>query len=277
MSRYGGWIVWLVLSCLAAVPVRGQNNEVGLYDGYARVLARHVDEKGLVDYQALQGDRAGLDAFIIALGRVSSGTYEKWDTDHKLAFWINAYNAITLQVIIDHYPIKPTFPARLKYPPDSIRQIKGAWDKLTFSVLTRSLTLDDIEHKILRREFSKPRFHLAVVCASRGCARLRNEPYDGARLIEQLDDQGRYFFADANKFRIDREKKVVWLSPYFKWFGEDFVPRYGRTREFAGYDETERASLNFASVYLDYERKSYLAAGGYRIRFLDYDWSLNER
>ncbi len=238
---------------------------------YAYVLNRYVDEQGLVNYQGLKADRAQLDSFIESLATIKG--YQNWDDNQKIAFWCNAYNAITLQVIIDNYPIKPTFPARLKYPANSIRQIPGVWSKLNFNIMGRDLTLDDIEHNILRPQFKEPRIHMAIVCASRGCARLRNEPYAGDKLEQQLADQCRLFFADPDKFRISGGE--VGISPYFKWFGQDFIEKYDDPARLKDQPANIRAALNLAMDYTG--QADYLLNGTYRVIFQEYDWSLNEQ
>ncbi len=247
------------------------------YDGYARTLSAHVDGQGIVNYTGLKADRKGLDAFVSSLAALDPEVFGKWSDKEKIAFWINAYNALTLRVIIDNYPIKASFFSALRFPQNSIRQIKGVWDEIQFPVMGRKMTLDNIEHDTLRSQFDEPRIHVALVCAALGCPPLRNEPYISAKLESQLDDQARRFFKDPGKFRVDREEGRVYLSSIFKWFGGDFVKAYGSGKGFPGKGETERAVLNFASNYLDRDEKSYLEKGGYSISYLPYDWSLNEK
>ncbi len=195
----------------------------------------------------------------------------------KVALWTNAYNALTLKAIIDHYPIKPGLISGIAYPDDSIRQIPGVWDRLEFLVMDRRVTLNEIEHEILRPQFNEPRIHVALGCAAMGCPPLRPEPFTGERLDEQLDDQTRRFLGNPRQFRIDRERGVVYLSSIFQWFGEDFIPTYAPQEGFAGHSDKERTSLNFVSGYLPPEQAEYLRTGDYRIEYLDYDWSLNEQ
>ena len=247
------------------------------YDGYAKTLSAHVDGQGIVNYAVLKADRKGLDAFVSSLAALDPEVFGKWSDKEKIAFWINAYNALTLRVIIDNYPIKASFFSALRFPQNSIRQIKGVWDEIQFPVMGRNMTLDNIEHDTLRSKFDEPWIHVALVCAALGCPPLRNEPYISAKLESQLDDQARRFFKDPDKFRVDREEGHVYLSSIFKWFGGDFVKAYVSGTGFAGKGETERAVLNFASNYLDRDEKSYLEKGGYSISYLPYDWSLNEK
>jgi hypothetical protein len=231
----------------------------------------------MVNYRGLKANSGKLRAYVAAVGRLAPGVYAGWSEKDKIAFLVNAYNGITLQVIIDHYPIKPTFPAKLYHPDSSIRQIEGVWDELEFRVMGRMMTLEDIEHGTLRKDFDEPRIHMALVCAAMGCPSLRNEPYRGEELDGQFDAQARQLLRDPLKFRIDRPKDRLYLSPIFDWFGKDFIAKYGTSSMFRGHDEGERAVLNYVSRYLSAADRRYLASGDYKIKHLDYDWSLNEQ
>jgi hypothetical protein len=140
----------------------------------------------------------------------------------------------------------------------------------------RKLTLDEIEHEILRKQFKEPRIHMALVCAAMGCPQLRNVPYIGDTLDVQLTDQTRRLLQNSLKFRIDRGEGRVYLSSIFKWFGEDFVKTYSANGKFNRQSEIEGAVLNFVSQHLEEADRRYLATGAYSIKYLDYDWSLNE-
>jgi hypothetical protein len=144
-------------------------------------------------------------------------------------------------------------------------------------VLGEEITLDHIEHEVLRKEFNEPRIHVALVCAAMGCPPLRNEPFTGEDLDTQLDDQSKTFLANPEKFRIDRDAGTVYLSSIFEWFGEDFVMTYKPDEGYSGHSESERSVLKFASEYLGDEDARYLKEEAYEIEYLDYDWSLNER
>jgi hypothetical protein len=241
------------------------------------LLGEFVDVNGLVNYQDLLRKRTELDTYATNLAQLPRSTYEEWTSNQKIAFWINAYNVLTLKVIIDHYPIKGGgWLASLRFPQNSIRQIDGAWDGITHTVMGQSVTLDRIEHEILRKEFDEPRIHMALVCAALGCPNLRIEPYVGTRLDNQLEDQTRTFLADSGKFHIDRKAGVVHLSSIFDWFGDDFAPRYATT-EFQQADASIRPVLAFIADHLSADDAQYLVTGTYKVRFLDYDWELNER
>ena len=247
--------------------------------GYGATLKSHVNDQGFVNYQVLQANRAQLDAFAASVGTLDAGVYESWPEAEKIAFLINAYNALTLEAILANYPIKPTLAGTLA-PKNSIRQIPGVWDKLEFQLLGKPATLDVIEHQMLRKQFNEPRIHLALVCASIGCPTLRNEAYEAARLNEQLDDQTRKLLADASKFKLDRQARVVHLSSLFKWYGGDFVKRYAAQQPAGhptGQSDAERAVLNYFGSLLESADREWLSKEQYEIKYLDYDWSLNEQ
>jgi len=141
-------------------------------DPYAKALTSYVDDKGMVDYRGLKADHAALDDFTASIAHLDPKVYEGWSERQKIAFWINVYNALTLKAIIDHYPIQASYLKSLIYPQNSIRQIPGVWDKLSFPVMGRNMTLDHIEHAMLRAGFDEPRIHVALVCGAKGCPPL---------------------------------------------------------------------------------------------------------
>jgi len=247
------------------------------YERYAAALARYVDDRGMVNYRSLKANSGDLDAFSASLSLVKPGEFDSWGDQQKIAFWINAYNALTLEAIIRNYPIKSSLVRSVVYPKNSIRQIPGVWDQLRFVVAGREMTLNEIEHSALRAKFSEPRIHVALVCAAMSCPPLRNEPYAAENLDQQLDDQARTFLRSSHSLRINRGKATVYLSPIFQWFGEDFIKTYGTSDNFAGKSDTERAVLNFISRYVSEADRDFLLHARYKIEFLDYDWSLNKQ
>ena len=188
---------------------------------------------------------------------------------HRLAFLINLYNASTLKLIVDHYPVQSI--------KDIGRFFKGPWDQPVVRLFGKSVTLNHLEHDILRKQYSEPRIHMVLVCAAKGCPLLLGMAYTADKLDEQLSGQSRRYLLSPAGLSIDREKKVVYFSSIFKWYGEDFVSRHSPTTGFTGLDKAERAVANFCSVYLDSADRDYLTAGGYSVKHLDYDWSLNEK
>jgi len=241
------------------------------YTGYAAVLKTRVDGQGLVDYAELKKDRAGLSAFARALAVQDPKAYGRWGEAARIAFWTNAYNGLTLMAIVDRYPIKPSSEPKAGFPANSIGQIPGVWDKLRFTVMGKPMTLNQIEHEVLRKQFNEPRIHVALVCAAHSCPPLRNEPFLPGKLTAQLDDQTRRFLARPGNFRIDRAKGQVHLSKIFEWFGSDFIKTYGTDKA------PQRAVLNFVGRYVKGDDRAYLATGKYAVQYAHYDWALNEQ
>ena len=235
------------------------------YGDYRKVLNRYVNDEGLVDYENLQANRQQLDRFNTAIGAVSPKTYHNWTDSQKLAFLINAYNAFTLQSIIDQTPL-----------PSSIREIPGVWKWRKFMIAGQEKTLDNIEHDIIRQDFNEPRIHVALVCAAISCPPLRNEPYTAEKLEQQLDDQVNRFISSPHGIKIVPEEGTIYLSSIFQWFGEDWLKSYGVKHQFTG-SKQERSVLNFLSHYLPSFQQKYLSEGNYKIKYLDYDWSLNQQ
>jgi hypothetical protein len=268
--------------CLAAIFIiatglvagaQGQEMEKESFDysDYTQLLQKHVDDSGMVSYAALTAEPETLHTFLQSMAKLDPDIYENYSKSDKIAFWLNAYNTCTLEAIIDNYPIKPSFFRSRLYPKNSIRQIPGVWNELTFDVMGRKLTLEHIEHKILRKQFIEPRIHMAMVCAAIGCPPLRSEPYLGEKLTEQLDDQARKFLANPDKFRIDRQEAVLYLSPIFKWFAEDFVVKYSAK------GKGESAVPDFLRGYLSESDAVFVGSGKFKIKYLKYDWTLNEQ
>ena len=229
---------------------------------YANVLKSYVDAQGQVNYKALQRNAGDLIRYTQTLARLSPKTYQSWGDTEKIAFWINAYNALTLKSIVENYPVS------------SIKKISGVWNRKTHQIMGKAMTLDDIEHKVLRQEFKEPRIHMALVCASKGCPPLLNQPYTASALNTRFKGRTQAFVSDPSKFRIDRNQQTVYLSSLFKWYGQDFEAQYGN-KAFKGSDK-ERAVLKYLSPFLGRDGQ-YLQQANYRIRYLPYDWNLNQQ
>lgn len=246
------------------------------YQEYSKTLSTHVDSEGYVDYEALKKDSADLDAFLSKARKLSPQEFEAWDSEDRLAFWINAYNACTLRAILDHYPIQSSFFGSLRYPKNSIRQIKGVWTDLTFPILGKKMTLDQIEHDTIRSQFQEPHIHFAVNCASKGCPRLLNTPYTADRLEQQFTEQITDFIKDPSKFRVN-EKEGFRVSQLLKWYGADFVDHTEIEHTFPRLNEQEQSVVNFFFPYLEKQQQEYLQSNRFDFGYLDYDWTLNDR
>ncbi|RME26671.1 MAG: DUF547 domain-containing protein, partial [Candidatus Zixiibacteriota bacterium] len=140
----------------------------------------------------------------------------------ELAFWLNAYNAFTLKLICDNYPLNSINELHFGGLYIGTLLKKTAWDRKFITIGARTLSLNDIEHKIIRAQFGDPRVHFALVCASKSCPPLREEAYEGYLLPEQLDDQGMRFFAQKEKNRFDIADHRAIISPILKWYHKDF-------------------------------------------------------
>ncbi|MHC4288063.1 MAG: DUF547 domain-containing protein [Planctomycetota bacterium] len=235
---------------------------------YDTILKEFVKE-GLVDYAELQKNPHSLNRYLTGLSQVKEPVFKEWEKNQQLAYLINLYNAATLKLIVNHYPIE-----RIK---DIGSLFKGPWHQPIISLFEKPITLNTLEHEIIRTDYDEPRIHLALVCAAKGCPPLRGEAYTAEKLHAQLDDQGRLFLSNPDKFQIDRPHHTVYLSPIFKWYGKDFTRQFTPQGGFEKLNKTERAVLNYCSRYLCDPDSQFLAAGGYSVRYLDYDWSLNER
>jgi hypothetical protein len=254
---------------LPLAPVAAENFDHSFL-AYAGVLGRFVDATR-VDYAALKDDRGQLDDVIASLDSPSAGGEPGWSRQQRMAFWINAYNALTLQVIVDHYPIQSGWITL--QPRNSIRQIDGVWTDLRWRAAGRALTLDDIEHGILRPEFHDPRIHFAINCASISCPPLANQPYRADTLDAQLGEAARRFLASPEGLRSDGDDFLV--SSLLNWYGDDFVARFAsaipRDRH-----SRERAILGVIAAYGPAALSARARTGRPGIRFLDYNWSLND-
>jgi uncharacterized protein DUF547 len=266
------------ISCLLALTAAlllasSRGEAIAAFDSsfadYGKLLARVV-HGARVDYQTLAADRPAIDAIAGEFAVVTEETEQAMSAPDRMAFWINAYNLFTLRVIVDHYPIRGSWFSLS--PRNSIRQIDGVWTTLKWRAASRDLTLDDIEHRILRPEFGDPRVHMAINCASKSCPPLRAEPYVGADLDRQLDDAARGYLASAEGARVAGGRLHV--SQIFEWYGGDFVKEYAAAQP-ESEPETERAIRGFVEHYGPAEAVA-AARSGAKIRFLDYDWSLND-
>ena len=239
------------------------------YGSYRKTLTAYVSEDGLVDYAGLKENRECFDQFVAQLPQLSRASYDQWTREEQLAFWMNTYNALTLKAVIDHYPVKSI--------KDIGSALKSVWDKLTFNVMEDSLTLNQIEHKILRKQFKDPRIHMAINCASIGCPPLANEPLQAERLDEQFKRLTERFLARPSNFTIDRSSEIVYVSSIFKWFGGDFVEIYGNEFKRPGFNRKENAVLNYIGLHLDHSDQAFLRRKKFEVKYLDYDWGLNKQ
>ena len=239
------------------------------YDAYGRMLSAHI-QGTLVDYAALEKDRATLDRVVATFDGPATRDEPRWTRAERMAFWINAYNAFTLKAIVDHYPIRSRWFTR--HPRNSIRQIDGVWTTRQWRAGGRTVSLDDIEHEILRPTFGDARIHFAVNCASIGCPPLAAEPYRAPTLDAQLDAAARRYLSAPQGLRIDGG--TLRVSSIFKWYGQDFVAGFAPLA-LSGRDSVARAIRGTIIRYGPPEAAALARSDG-GIAFLEYDWTLND-
>ena len=236
------------------------------YSAWDQVLRRHVDTAGRVDYAGAEKDSA-LGVFLDAVARVSPDEVAAFTRDQKVAFYINAYNALTFRTIVDAMPI------------DSIRDIKpDPWEAARWTVGGRRMSLNEIEHKKLRRELDEPRVHFVLVCAAVSCPVLPSRAIVPEELDGQLDKAARAFFVDPARNRVDRGSGKVYLSRIMDWYGGDFVgaevPELGELKRL---DRKEAAVIRYLATWVSEADRAFLAAGDFTIVLNEYDWSLNRQ
>ncbi len=215
---------------------------------YAELLQKYV-HRGVVDYQDLKGEEATLDRYLKLLEETDTNTLSR---DGQFAFYINAYNAWTIKLILSAYP-------DIRSIKDLGSLFKSPWEKKIAHIDGDVLTLDHIEHHILRPRFKDPRIHVALNCASKSCPPLRSEPYEGDALDRQLTEMTEAFINDPERNRL--QGKTLYVSRIFRWYSEDF----------------DEDILGFFTTYAQggLREKLVHAAGEIKIEYLDYDWSLN--
>ena len=217
---------------------------------FDQLLRTQVSE-GRVQYGALSKNRAGLDSYTRGLATVTPAEEKRFSDRQALAFWINAYNALTLQLVIDEAPKK------------SIRDLGDPWKTFSFDVAGRKLTLDQIEHQIVRKRWKDPRIHAVLVCAAKSCPILESRVFVAATLDARLEAAARRWARDPSKNR--REGGKLRVSRIFEWFGQDFVGRYGN-----GSEAVPDAVRGFLSHFLGEDIPATEP-----IEYMSYDWSLN--
>jgi len=220
------------------------------------LLRQNVDQ-GLVDYDAF----ARSEAFGRYLEQLAAANLDGLSEADRLAFWINVYNAYTIQLVNSHEERESI---RNINKTLGFLQLKGPWSEEIVRAAGRTLSLDDVEHEVIRTQFDEPRIHFALVCAALGCPPLRSEAYTGRLLEEQLEDQARTFLRDSPaKNSVDVAEGTVWVSPILVWYKGDF----------GGSDEALGRFLG--RYWPDGPEKALLDSGRFRLRETEYDWTLN--
>ncbi|MDO9375017.1 MAG: DUF547 domain-containing protein [Ferruginibacter sp.] len=241
-------ILFLLSGCTFAEPGTGI---APTHEKWSALLQRHVSPTGVVNYKGFKADLPKLKEYLDILSRQQPAS--NWTKNESLAFWINAYNAFTVKLIVDNYPVKSIKDLN---PGLSVIFVNTIWDKNFFSIGGNKMSLNDIEHRRLRK-MNEPRIHFAIVCASKSCPRLLNSAYEAGTLDQQLTAAGRNFLADPfkNKPAVSNPK----LSKIFDWFSGDFSSKGKSKIDFIN---------QFINIKIDPNTN---------ISYLDYDWSLNDR
>lgn len=220
---------------------------------FDKLLKEHVNATGMVDYKGFLKDKADLKAYTDVLSK--NAPSDSWSKDDQLAYWINAYNAFTIQLILDNYPVKSIkdIGAKIKIP-----FVNTPWDVKFIKIGGETYDLNNLEHGIIRKKFSEPRIHFALVCAAKSCPRLRNEAFEGKKLDAQLDDQGSDFLNSPSKNSITA--KQASLSKILDWYGSDFKKMKG---------------MSVMEVVNKYSKTKI--TDDTKISYQTYDWKLNEQ
>lgn len=235
-------------------------------------LKKYVDSSG-VHYAKWKQHPQELDRYLAQLAAISADQYNRFNDNEKKALWVNAYNALIIRIVLDHYPIHGS---KTYYPPDSARQIPNLWEAYRFKVAGRDVNLYDIEHKIIRKDFKDPRMHFVVVCASRGCPSLKSSAYTAATMERDLDAAARKFMTDTKHVEFDSEHKLLKVSKLFEWFPLDFAPPAGSKLPATPLSDDEIV-LSYALSFAPQEiQKDFADPKQIHVMYMEYDWSLND-
>ncbi len=230
------------------------NGDVTPHAEWDFILKKYVHE-GKVDYNKIistPADLKRLNDYLTTLGNTEVSILTR---DERLAFWINAYNAFTVKLILNHYPLK------------SIKDIRDPWKQKLWYAANERLSLDDIEHIKLRKELGEPRIHFAIVCASIGCPALYPEAYEKNNIDPLLNRVARLFFTEHRNFHFETSGKTatIYLNRIFKWFKSDF-------------GKDDKQMIEFIIPYLQKQDRDIInVSDAVKIKYLDYDWSLNSK
>jgi len=253
MIKYLIFVLFIVLSIHIAADASAADTTSGPFDHthalYANVLGEYVKD-GSVNYAGIKSDPDNLKNYLNQTSAITKEKFYTWTREQQLAFLINVYNAETMDIVQENYPV-----VSIK---DIAKDSGGPWEQPVVQIFGENITLNALEHKIIRKNYPEPRIHFALVCAAKGCPVLIDKPYLGETLKDQLEDQTRVFLADTQKNSIDTKTKTLNLSPVFDWFSEDFVKESGSV-------------IAFVNPYLGGK-----AGNDFKIEYTSYDWTLND-
>jgi len=240
----------IVFILVAVIHVQAQHKIS--HSEFDVLLKKHVSAEGKVNYKGFKKDSAALKRYLNLLTKTPPNE-KTWTPQEQMAYWINAYNAFTIKLIIQYYPIKS-----IKDIGSSIQIpfVNTPWDIKFIQVGADKMDLNQIEHGILRKKFDDPRIHMALVCASKSCPILLNEAYIPEKLDQQLSHQTRAFLADPFRNKISPDKPR--LNMIFNWYEMDFSKNGGSVTTFVNTYSLVKIKANA------------------KVSFLEYDWGLNE-
>lgn len=267
----------LMLAGPSSAPLSAQASTPSTIDPLHRPFDEILDlyvRDGLVYYRALRQERARFDRYVESLADVSAGTINGWPRDRQLAFWINAYNAFVLRTVIDGYPIRGK---SADYPPNSIRQIAGAFERRSFRAGGRTLTLDALERDVIA-EFGDARALLALGRGALGGPRLKSEAFTAERLESQLARMSTELVTRRDLVFVDVSNQLLSVNPLFSWREDTFTKSLsGRAPAiYASRSPLERAVLALIDPLLVPSEAEFLRKNSFRMAFHDFDWKLND-
>ena len=267
----------LVLSVvLATATMFGQQQTVAvdpLHKPFDEILDLYVRD-GLVYYLALRNERGKFDRYVNALGDVDAATLKSWPPARQLAYWINAYNAFVLRTVIDNYPIRGKVS---DYPPNSIRQIPGSFERRQFRAGGRTLTLDAIEKDVIG-EFGDARALLALGRGALGSPRLKSEAFTADRLDSQLETMSSELVQRRELVFVDIPNERLAVNPIFSWREPIFTKSLAgkAPKVYEARSPLERSVLALIDPLLVRTESEYLRKNTFRMTFSDFDWKLND-
>jgi len=270
-------LVAVVIGGIAPLSAQDGAATPALVSGIHRPLDALLDlyvRDGFVYYGALRSDRGRLDAYVRALDGPTGAKQAKGSREEQVAFWINAYNALVLQTVINNYPIRGR---SAEYPANSIRQIPGAFERRTFRAAGRSVTLDGIEKDILT-PLGDARALLALGRGAIGGGRLKSEAFDPARLSQQLEAVAAETVRRNEIVRVDALNNQVTLSPLFSWREPAFVTSFADKAHaiFKERSPIERAALGLIQPFIVTSEAEFLEKNTFKVAFHKFDWRLND-
>jgi hypothetical protein len=223
---------------------------------------------------------SGLSAYLRSLSDSSAAYYKTWDRDTRMAFWINAYNAVTIYAVVANYPIKGDGSKDKKVPSNSIRQIDAVWDTAYVELAGRPVTLSEIENDVLRKEFGDPRINFALVRATRGGPLLSGDAYVADSLEVMLERDAHRFVNDGDKVRVNITRGRLYVSEVFEDNARDFALDTAETGEMPGwlkaYRKNMRGFVSFIAPRVDVQTRGAIETRSLKVNYLTYDWSLND-